>query len=73
MTVYNWIIAISLMLGLALFFTYISDKDIITFFGFLTIFNGFCIWVDFLPFWTITLNMIVLTTLIFIKLKGGLN
>ena len=66
-----WIIGISLMFGLALVLNYYTFESLIGFFAFLTLFNAFVVWADLLPFWTIILNIVVLTYLMYAELRSG--
>jgi len=61
----NWILGLALMIGLALLFTYITYKDIITFFVWLNIFGGFVVWSELLPLWIVVLDLVVLTLILF--------
>lgn len=56
----NIIIGLSITFGLALALTYLTYKDIETFFCFLTIFCGFSVWSALLPLWSLVLCIIVL-------------
>jgi len=65
----EWIIGAGLMFGLALILNYYTFESLKGFFVFLTIFNAFVIWAGLLPFWTLILNLIILTYLMYIELK----
>ena len=59
------------MFGLALILNYYTFESLIGFFVFLTLFNAFVVWADLLPFWTIILNIVVLTYLMYAELRSG--
>jgi hypothetical protein len=61
----DWLIGLGLMIGLALLFTYITYKDIITFFVWLNIFGGFVVWAQLLPLWIVVINLVVMTLILF--------
>lgn len=66
----EWIIGIGIAFGLAFIFSYLTYKDLPTFFVFLTIFDGFMVWCDFLPMWTLIICLIVLVIIAYIEIKG---
>ena len=66
----EWIIGIGLMFGLAFVLSYLTYKDLPTFFIFLTIFNAFMVWSEFLPIWTLIICLIVLVIIVYIEIKG---
>ena len=62
------------MFGLAFVMNYSIDGSIKMFFVFLTIFNGFMVWAELLPLWTLVANVIFLTFIIYIELSTkGVN
>jgi len=67
---YDWLIGIALMFGLAVSFTFMTEKSLTTFFVFLTIFNAFMYWIAFLPLWSLVLNIIVLTLIGYMEIIG---
>jgi len=69
------IVGISLMFALALIFSFLTYKSIGAFFIWLTIFNAFVVWGGLLPLWTLVLNLVVLTLVMFVELsnKGGVE
>lgn len=67
----GWIIGISLMFGLALILNYYTFESLTGFFVFLTLFNAFVVWANLLPFWTIILNIVILTYLMYVELRSG--
>lgn len=56
----NIIIGLAITFGLALALTYLTYKDMETFFCWLTIFCGFSVWSALLPLWSLILCLIVL-------------
>lgn len=60
----NWIMAISIMFGLALVMTLSTYKNIETFFVFLTIFGGFAVWSGLIDTWILVLLLIILALII---------
>lgn len=71
MAEYDWLLGIALMFGLAISFTFMTEKSLTTFFVFLTIFNAFMYWIVFLPLWSLVLNIIVLTLIGYMETVGG--
>jgi len=55
------------MFLLALFLTYLTFKDMETFFIFLTIFSGFVVWSGLVELWLLIINMIMLAIIIINK------
>lgn len=72
-TGYEWILGVGLMFGLALILTLLTFKDLISFFVFLTIFNGFMVWAGLLEMWTIALNIAILIAVIILSFDEGGN
>lgn len=75
MAEYNYLIGIPLMLGLAIFFTYITYQDTKVFLIFLNVFCAFMVWSNLLPMWTMILTIIGLIIVVYlsqttIKTKG---
>ena len=60
----NLIIGLGVVLMLALFMTYITYKDIQTFFIFLAIFSAFAVWSGLLELWVLIINMIILAMIL---------
>ena len=69
---YNWLIGFGVMFGFALAISYISDYSIEKFLGYLAFFNAFMVWIEFLPIWSLVLNILVLVFIIIGKGKGGI-
>ena len=67
---YEWIIGISLMFGLALVLNHYTFEDMKGFFVFLTLFNAFVVWGDLLPYWTLILNIIILTFVMYFEVNS---
>lgn len=61
MTSYDWIIGITLMFSLAMVLNYMTFKSTEGFFVFLTFFNIFVVYADLLPMWSVILNIIILS------------
>jgi len=57
------------MFGLSLVLNYYTFESLEGFFVFLLLFNGFVVWGDLLPFWTIILNFVILTFIMYFKFK----
>jgi len=66
----EWLLGLGIMFGLALFLNYLTYKDNIAFFIYLTIFNGFMVWAGLLPLWTLVVCIMILTTIIYMQLKS---
>lgn len=60
----DWAIGLGVVLMLALFMTYITYKDIQTFFIFLSIFSAFAVWSGLLELWVLIINVVVLTMIL---------
>jgi len=60
----TWIIGLGVVIMLTLFMTYITYKDIETFFIFFAIFSAFGVWSGLLDLWILIMNMIVLTLIL---------
>lgn len=73
MSEYDWILGLGLAFGLAFFFNHITYKTIISFFAYFTIFIAFMVWIDFLPIWSLIINIMVLIIVIYIEIKQGGN
>jgi len=65
----DWIIGIALVFGLALVFTTLTEKNLVNFFVFLTIFNTFMVWNGFLTLWSIVLDLIILTVIAYLTIR----
>jgi len=70
LAVYDWLIGVGLMFGLAFMFNYLTFKDLKSFFGYLMIFNGFMVWAGMLPIWSLVLCIMISSTIIYITFKG---
>ena len=70
MTEYDWIIGLSLMFGLALVMTKLTFESLSSFFVFLTIFNGFVVYGNLLPLWTLILNIVILSIIMYNELSN---
>jgi len=72
---YNWIIGIALMFGLALVLNKLTFESMPGFFIFLTIFNAFIVYADLLPLWSLVLNLVILSIIMYSELsnKKGIN
>jgi len=66
---YNWLIGLGLMFGFAISMSYITYRTIESFFAFLLIFNGFVCWSELLPLWTLILNIIILTFMMYFTIN----
>ena len=60
----NILIGLGISFGLAMTLTFLTYRDIETFFCFLTIFVGFSVWSALLPLWCLILCLIVLVFII---------
>lgn len=65
---YEWILGISLMFGLAFVMNHYTFENPKGFFIFLTLFNAFFVYGELLPYWTLILNILVLTFIMYIEL-----
>lgn len=61
---FSWMIGLAVMFALALLLTYITYKDLDTFFVFLTIFCGFVVWGGLLDLWVLILMLVVLSIIL---------
>ena len=52
------------MAFLSLMFTMLTYKDIETFFIYLCVFGGFCVWSGLLPMWILVLNLIIIVLIL---------
>jgi len=69
MTSYDWILGIAIMFGLALVLDYMTFNTIEGFFVFLTFFNIFVVYANLLPLWSVILNVIVLSFVMYNQLN----
>ena len=60
----NIMMGLAIMFGLALVTTYLTYKDVETFFIFLTIFSGYVVWSGLLDLWVLIVNILVLALII---------
>lgn len=67
----NTMMGIGIMFGLALLFSYLTFRDVETFFIWLTIFCGFVVWGGLLPLWVLVLDLIILVLIIANNVKQG--
>lgn len=71
MAIYDAYLGLGIMFGLAFFLTYIFKGGLVVFFASLLIFNGFVVLGGLLELWTLFLNLIISSGLIFYGLKRG--
>jgi len=69
-TGFEWILGLGIMFALAMIMNMITYKNLISFFIWLTIFNSFMVWANMLPLWTLIMNIIILTMIIFFQFKS---
>lgn len=67
---FEWVLGLGIMVGLALILNYLTYKDNVAFFIYLTIFAGFMVWAELLPMWTLIICIMILTTIIYMQLKS---
>jgi len=60
----EWILGMSILFAMTILLTYMTYKDLETFFIWLTIFAGFVVWSGMLPLWVLILCLIVLGLII---------
>ena len=60
----NSIIGLGIVLMLSLFMTYITYKDIQSFFIFFAIFSAFAVWSGLLELWVLIVNMVILSMIL---------
>lgn len=72
MTDYNWLIGFGVMFGFAFALSLLSEFTIEKFFGYLTFLNAFMVWIEFLPLWSLVLNILVLVFIVMTKFKSGI-
>ena len=65
----NWIIGLALIFSLSLFMSFMTDKDVETFFIFLTIFSAFAVWSGLLDLWILIVCLILLTVILIMNVK----
>ena len=70
MTEYDWIIGLSIMFGLALVMNKFTFESLPSFFIFLTIFNGFVVYGNLLPLWSLVLNIVILSIIMYNELSN---
>jgi len=70
MTEYDWIIGIALMFGLALVLNKLTFESMPGFIIFLTIFNAFVVYGNLLPLWTLILNIVILSIVMYIEMSN---
>jgi len=69
-------IGLGIMFGLSIIFTFLTYQNIVSFLSFSLLFSGFVVWAGLVPSWVLTLNLIILITVIFYKAKqqrGGMS
>jgi len=71
MTSYDWLIGFGVMFGFGFSLSLLSEFTIEKFFGYLTFLNAFMVWIDFLPLWSLVLNILVLVFIVMTKFKSG--
>jgi len=69
-TGFEWLLGLGIMFALAMIMNIMTFKNLISFFIFLNIFNSFMVWANMLPLWSLVLNLIVLTLIIFFQFKS---
>lgn len=69
-TGFEWLLGLGIMFGLAMIMNLMTFKNLISFFIFLNIFNAFMVWANMLPLWSLILNLIVLTLIVFFQFKS---
>ena len=67
---YEWVLGLGIMFGLALVMSYLTYRTFVAFFVYMTIFNCFMIWAGLLDLWTLVLNLIILTVILFMQMKS---
>lgn len=60
----NTVVGLGIVLMLALFMSYITYKDIQSFFIFFAIFSAFAVWSGLLDLWILIVNMVVLSMIL---------
>ena len=70
MTEYDWIIGIALMFGLALVLNKLTFESMPSFIIFLTIFNAFVVYGNLLPLWSLVLNIVILSIVMYIEMNN---
>ena len=61
------------MFGLALVLNHFTIDNIKGFFIFLTFFNAFVVFANLLPYWTLILNIVVLSFVMYFELKKNMS
>ncbi|MFX1501188.1 MAG: hypothetical protein ACFFDH_09525 [Promethearchaeota archaeon] len=65
----EWIIGLGIMFGLALVFTLLTFRNVESFIIYLLMFNAFVVWADMLDLWTLVLNLIISSSIIYIDMR----
>lgn len=71
MASYEWLIGFGVMFGFALSLSYMSEFTIEKFFGYLTFLNAYMVWIEFLPLWSLVINILVLVFIAMTNYKSG--
>lgn len=58
------------MFGLAIALNYLTFKDTKTFFIYLTLFNALVVYGNLLPLWSLVLNFIIMTLIIYYEISN---
>ncbi len=63
----SWLLGVGIMFGLSFLMTVLTNKNVETFFIYLTIFSGFVVWSGLLPLWILVICVIILTLIMINK------
>ena len=69
-TGFEWVLGAGITFGLAIVLTYITYKTLASFFIWLTIINAFVVWGGLLELWTLILNVLILTIILFMQMRS---
>lgn len=65
----DWIIGLGVMFAMAYVMWHLTSDDFEDFFIWLTIFNGFVCWGGLLPLWTLILNLLIMSLILYNKMN----
>lgn len=67
---YEWVIGVGLMFVLAFLMNYLTFNDLTAFFLYLTIFDGFMVWGNMLPLWTLVVCILMTVLILYFQFKS---
>lgn len=67
---YEWLIGVGIMFGFAFAMSYITYRTLGSFFAFLLFFNSFVVWAELLPLWTLVVNILIVTFMMYLSITS---